>query len=118
MSDPRGTPSNQPERRVYEHPRSSRTRLLWYRQTNHAAYPHRLVSRLKHGDSLHGFCIRHKRRRSAQANDAQLLESGSDPYRSSYSAGTPGGYTGVVVLAIATILFAIVAILATYHPGR
>jgi hypothetical protein len=62
--------------------------------------------------------VRFKRRRSSQANDAQLLANGVDPYRSHYGM-SPYAYSAIVfamTLAVALGIIAVITFLATALP--
>jgi len=48
--------------------------------------------------------VRFKRRRNAQANDAQLISSGIDPYRTHYGM-SPGTYAALIVIIVLVVTF-------------
>jgi hypothetical protein len=57
--------------------------------------------------------VRFKRRRSAQSNDAQLISSGLDPYRTHYGM-SPGAFGAlVVIITMAVMLGVIILIIAS-----
>ena len=54
--------------------------------------------------------VRFKRRRSAQANDAQLISSGIDPYRTHYGM-SPGVLAIVVVIITLVVMFGFILLM-------